>query len=95
MCLCLAFRSSNAFYRSRYYQEDDEEEERLIGWKGDTYKPKDLLSESQHPVIQVISWKPRAFIIRNFINDIEAQHIADLAAGGCSRVPGVPGVPCA
>ncbi|KAG2446166.1 hypothetical protein HXX76_000761 [Chlamydomonas incerta] len=54
------------------------EEERLIGWRGDTYKPKNTL-ESQEPFVSVISWEPRAFVIRNFLTDQEATHIADVA----------------
>ena len=29
--------------------------------------------------MSVISWEPRAFVIRNFLTDQEATHIADVA----------------
>ncbi|GIL43477.1 hypothetical protein Vafri_949 [Volvox africanus] len=52
-------------------------EERLIGWRGDTYKPKDI--KSREPFVSVISWRPRAFVIRNFLTEHECTHVADLA----------------
>ncbi|KAG2499112.1 hypothetical protein HYH03_002696 [Edaphochlamys debaryana] len=50
--------------------------ERLIGWRGESYKPQGYARE---PLVQVISWRPRAFIIRNFLTEQECLHIADLA----------------
>ncbi|GFR41348.1 hypothetical protein Agub_g1961 [Astrephomene gubernaculifera] len=50
-------------------------EERLIGWQGDTFKP----TKPKTPFISVISWRPRAFVIRNFLSEQECTHIADMA----------------
>lgn len=51
-------------------------EEKLIGWKGDTYKPQD---PQQQPWVEVISWTPRSMIFHNFITEQEARHIVDIA----------------
>eukprot|EP00879_Flechtneria_rotunda_P021291 GHRR01022434.1.p1 GENE.GHRR01022434.1~~GHRR01022434.1.p1 ORF type:complete len:174 (+),score=18.81 GHRR01022434.1:304-825(+) len=54
----------------------------FIGWKGETYqagtqKPN---GTSTNKWIQLISWKPRAFIYHNLLTDEEADHIKRLAA---------------
>ncbi|KAG1660152.1 hypothetical protein FOA52_007809 [Chlamydomonas sp. UWO 241] len=72
-------------------------EEVLIGWQGDSYKPKLTFpdddpsttsdSASAHedtnndtkPWIQVLSWKPRAFVYHNFLSQAEVAHILRLA----------------
>eukprot|EP00798_Chlamydomonas_sp_ICE-L_P001614 gene1614-33003_t len=56
----------------------EEAEERLIGWRGDSFKPHHTDS-TKGPWIEQISWKPRASILHNIISDSEAQHLIDLA----------------
>jgi len=51
-----------------------DDEEKLIGWKGNSYIPKE-----KAPWVQTLSWRPRAFLFRNFISEIEAKHIAETA----------------
>lgn len=68
-------------------------EELLPGWEGETYKPKDLaeqelmpeLPADKRPWVQVLSWRPRAFIYHNFLNDAEAAHVIKLAAPQMKR----------
>lgn len=74
-------------------------EERLIGWKGETYKPKNYSYELGHPKtgvntitderkdpwIQVLSWKPRAFVYHNFLSTSEIRHVLRLAAPQMKR----------
>ena len=50
------------------------EEERLIGWKGNNYMNKERAAW-----VQTLSWKPRLFLFRNLISDVEAMHIAEIA----------------
>ena len=50
------------------------EEERLIGWKGNNYIPK-----GKAPWVQTLSWRPRSFLFRNLISEVEAKHIAETA----------------
>lgn len=68
------------------------EDDAFIGWKGNTYKPKDFptedvpeLSQDKKPWVQVLSWRPRAFIYHNFLSDSEAAHIIKLAAPQMKR----------
>ncbi|KAG2500261.1 hypothetical protein HYH03_001839 [Edaphochlamys debaryana] len=81
----------------------DEAVERLIGWKGESYKPESVAGdESQHASlyssnetgrkgwIQTISWKPRATVYHNFLSDREARHIIDLAKYQMKRSQVVP-----
>eukprot|EP00195_Chlamydomonas_chlamydogama_P005831 CAMPEP_0202903772 /NCGR_PEP_ID=MMETSP1392-20130828/26225_1 /ASSEMBLY_ACC=CAM_ASM_000868 /TAXON_ID=225041 /ORGANISM="Chlamydomonas chlamydogama, Strain SAG 11-48b" /LENGTH=367 /DNA_ID=CAMNT_0049591101 /DNA_START=121 /DNA_END=1224 /DNA_ORIENTATION=- len=56
---------------------DLDDGERLIGWQGDTYKPKK--PPSKETWVELISWKPRAFIFHNFLTDEEAEHIIQLS----------------
>ena len=51
------------------------DEEKLIGWRGDSYKP----GGEKEPWVQTLSWKPRSFLFRNFISEEEAKHIAETA----------------
>jgi hypothetical protein len=39
-----------------------------------------LLAASPPCRIEVVSWKPRAFVYHNFLSDAEAEHIKKLAA---------------
>lgn len=60
-------------------------EEAFIGWKGETYKPSSagvpaVVNSDKTRWIQVVSWKPRAFIYHNFLTDEEAEHIKKMAA---------------
>eukprot|EP00878_Enallax_costatus_P043371 GHUV01051329.1.p2 GENE.GHUV01051329.1~~GHUV01051329.1.p2 ORF type:complete len:112 (+),score=21.74 GHUV01051329.1:603-938(+) len=60
-------------------------EEAFIGWRGETYKPIEpgavgSDNEGKKKWIEVISWKPRAFIYHNFLTDEEAEHIKKMAA---------------
>mmetsp|Transcript_26898 Transcript_26898/g.58722 ORF Transcript_26898/g.58722 Transcript_26898/m.58722 type:complete len:357 (-) Transcript_26898:792-1862(-) len=73
----------------------ESQEERLIGWQGETYKPKDRMttetdpeegpSDPDKPWIQVLSWKPRAFVYHNFLTTAEVTHILKLAAPQMKR----------
>ncbi len=58
---------------------DFRDDKRLIGWRGDSYKPQPKGLNSTAPWVQVISWKPRSNVWHNFISEEEAKHIADLA----------------
>ena len=51
-----------------------DEEEKLIGWAGNNFNPR-----QKEPWVQTLSWTPRSFLFRNFITDDEAKHIADTA----------------
>jgi len=66
------------------------EEEPLIGWQGETYKPQDQDArqpedKSKLPWVQVLSWKPRAFVYHNFLSDAEAAHVILMAAPQMKR----------
>ncbi|KAG2496397.1 hypothetical protein HYH03_005624 [Edaphochlamys debaryana] len=72
---------------------DRDSAERLIGWQGETYQPRksEEVERDAHPSLhsadeshrkgwlQMISWKPRAIVYHNFLSDMEARHILDLA----------------
>lgn len=61
--------------------EEEKSEEKLIGWKGETYKPIDELkaaeaqNDDRRPWIQLLSWKPRAYVYRNFLTPDEIKHL--------------------
>ncbi|GAX79135.1 hypothetical protein CEUSTIGMA_g6575.t1 [Chlamydomonas eustigma] len=72
-------------------------EELLIGWQGETYKPKPVTSsassgDAQIPLnankiltnetgwVQILSWRPRAFVYHNFLSRDEVRHILNLAS---------------
>ncbi|KAG1658827.1 hypothetical protein FOA52_008252 [Chlamydomonas sp. UWO 241] len=79
-------------------QQDDQ---RLIGWDGDTYKPKSINvkvevsgggaskaggnDRQQEPWVQVLAWSPRAFVYHNFLSKAEVKHILQLAAPQMKR----------
>ena len=50
------------------------DEERLIGWKGNNY-----INKERTAWVQTLSWRPRLFLFRNLISDVEAKHIAEIA----------------
>eukprot|EP00882_Tetradesmus_deserticola_P023404 GHRQ01025467.1.p1 GENE.GHRQ01025467.1~~GHRQ01025467.1.p1 ORF type:complete len:288 (+),score=44.69 GHRQ01025467.1:151-1014(+) len=60
----------------------------FVGWQGESYKPA-AESQGQHTDrqkwVEVVSWKPRAFIYHNFLTDAEAEHIKKLAAPTLKR----------
>ncbi|GLI59753.1 hypothetical protein VaNZ11_001703 [Volvox africanus] len=73
------------------------QEEKLIGWKGETYNVE-ALWDPLHPNIvdglplpaskswiEHVAWKPRVFIYHNFITDMEAKHLIELAAPQMKR----------
>ncbi|GIL88965.1 hypothetical protein Vretimale_16243 [Volvox reticuliferus] len=73
------------------------QEEKLIGWKGETYNVE-ALWDPLHPNIvdglplpaskswiEHVAWKPRVFIYHNFITDLEAKHLIELAAPQMKR----------
>ncbi len=43
-----------------------ESDERLIGWKGESFKPQGK-DRNASTFVQIISWKPRSSIWHNFI----------------------------
>eukprot|EP00898_Chlorokybus_atmophyticus_P003029 jgi/Chlat1/3727/Chrsp259S03881 len=58
------------------------EDDRLIGWLGETHKSPRLqgMNEGyQRPNVEVLSWKPRAFVYHNFLTDEECDHLVNLA----------------
>eukprot|EP01026_Neomeris_dumetosa_P051089 TRINITY_DN448_c0_g2_i2.p1 TRINITY_DN448_c0_g2~~TRINITY_DN448_c0_g2_i2.p1 ORF type:complete len:438 (-),score=29.18 TRINITY_DN448_c0_g2_i2:167-1396(-) len=64
------------------------EEELLIGWQGETYKPnisKQQLSSHSNEWIELLSWKPRAFLYHNFISHDHADHLILLASKRMER----------
>ncbi|KAI8475354.1 MAG: hypothetical protein J3K34DRAFT_404626 [Monoraphidium minutum] len=52
-------------------------EDKFIGWAGETYKPG---SAQAQPWIEVVSWKPRAFVAHGFLSKDEARHLRKLSA---------------
>lgn len=65
-------------------------EEDFIGWAGETYRPGSApggtaSAGGKHKWIEVVSWKPRAFIYHNFLSDEEAEHMKRLAAPTMKR----------
>ncbi|GFH26356.1 uncharacterized protein HaLaN_24493 [Haematococcus lacustris] len=42
--------------------------------------PSQQPSDDKKPWVQVLSWKPRAFVYHHFLSDAEAAHIIKLAA---------------
>lgn len=80
-------------------QASKEREEKLIGWQGETYQPTanglsvdtvgtplaSANTTERKAWIQVISWKPRAFIYHNFMSDQECKHIIDVAHAQMKR----------
>ncbi|GFR49468.1 hypothetical protein Agub_g11528 [Astrephomene gubernaculifera] len=73
------------------------QEEKLIGWKGETYnveamwdplkqKPMDDIPlPASKSWIEHVAWQPRVFIYHNFITDMEAEHLIELAAPQMKR----------
>lgn len=59
-------------------------EEPFIGWAGETYDPSEADNGKQR-WIEVVSWKPRAFIYHNFLTDQEAEHMKRLAGPTMKR----------
>ncbi|KAG2446779.1 hypothetical protein HYH02_008339 [Chlamydomonas schloesseri] len=70
----------------------------LPGWKGETYKHVDFFWDplKKEPFddiplpaskswIEHVAWKPRVFIYHNFITDVEAKHLIELAAPQMKR----------
>jgi len=72
-------------------------EELLIGWQGETYKPKPVSSiassgdtllpsnartlvTNETGWVQVLSWRPRAFVYHNFLSRDEVRHILKLSS---------------
>eukprot|EP00877_Chromochloris_zofingiensis_P004451 jgi/Chrzof1/14006/Cz08g20270.t1 len=75
-------------------------EELLIGWQGETYRPKDENDKLEGAVvkpsspddsgdserwIETISWKPRAFLFHNFLSLDEVNHIVKLVEDRVAR----------
>lgn len=60
-------------------------EEAFIGWQGETYVPPKEPKDKSKPWVQIVSWKPRAFVFHNFMTDDEAEHIKRLAAPTMKR----------
>lgn len=56
-------------------QEDDK---RFIGWEGETYRPGS--GQPGKTWVEVVSWKPRAFVAHGFLSQEEALHLRRLAA---------------
>ena len=46
----------------------------LIGWKGNNY-----INNDRETWVQTLSWRPRSFLVRNLISEVEAKHIAEIA----------------
>ncbi len=59
-------------------QAAKQEEARFIGWEGEVpHQHEQQDSDSRGATwFQLISWRPRAYILRNFISASEALHIA-------------------
>lgn len=63
-------------------------DERLIGWQGTTYKPSDTLRGHHRPRaeavrkqwVEVVAWKPRAFLYHNFLSPKECLYLIHKAA---------------
>lgn len=76
-------------------------EEVLIGWKGETWQPPSLDPQQAEnaaenaapaaekpanaPWIELLSWRPRAFLYHGFLSHAECDHIIRLTEGRVSR----------
>jgi len=72
-------------------------EDRFIGWEGATYKPADVWGSEDEGMpgsrgnrdneswVELISWKPRAFLYHNFLSPEECDHLIKLAKSQMKR----------
>ena len=69
--------------RASSHASTPQDDEKLIGWRGNTYKPHlqphSLPGSSDQRVFH-LSWKPRSYVYRNFLTQAEAVHILKTAA---------------
>lgn len=55
-------------------------DEKFIGWEGESYSPQGGGVQGAQPWVEVVSWKPRAFVAHNFLSRDEARHLRKLSA---------------
>lgn len=59
--------------------DDGEDGERLIGWRGESYKANSSSGNTQERWIETVSWTPRAFVYHGFLSHEECDHLVQLA----------------
>lgn len=66
-----------------------EREERFIGWQGEvdshTLKTNDLQDSARHSWLELISWRPRAYVFHSFLTHQECDHLISLAEPKIAR----------